>query len=966
MRPFAVWRCGGVLRIAICLAPILTAPALALPQGKGLDDALRTAHRAPRANRAMSVFTPSHQVALARENARRYAWAEEARRRIVAAARPWKSRSDEALWGLMFGPTLKRSWMVWSDGHCPACGQSVTMYHWQVEALATPWKVRCPHCRELFPRNDFRRFYESGLDSSGVFDPARADRSLLFNADHPDPSDPKHRFGVDDGDGYVEGDHSRWRFIGAYLIYGQWKQAVLGGIRNLAAAYVITGERVYAHKAAVMLDRVADLYPQFDFGTQGVMYEGPPRSGYVSTWHDACEETRELALAYDQIRDGIEGDRRLVAFLRRKAKQHHLTSDKSSISAIRANIEAGILRHALEHRDRIYSNFPRTEIAVATIQSVLGWPETRETVYATLDPVIEKTTAVDGVTGEKGLAGYTAFTIQGLALLLSQYSRIDSRFLADVMARHPRLRETYRFHIDTWCLGRYYPRSGDTGAFARADEQYAGVSLSRQPGLEPSGFTFLWQLYELTSDPAYVQVLYLANGRSVAGLPYDLFTADPEGFQQSVQRVIDREGPEPRLTSVHKKEWRLAILRAGAGDDARALWLDYDSGGPHGHRDGLNLGLFAHGLDLLPDLGYPPVQYGGWSAPRAVWYTMTAAHNTVVVDGKDQAAGGGTCTLWADGANFRAVRAAAPELIHGRRYERTAAMIDFSERAFYLFDLFRVAGGTDHTNFLHSHFGRLRTDGLTLVPAEPYGHDTQMRDFRRAERSVADGAPWGVTWEIEDRYRYRGDRPPLRLRYTDLTDGAERLLAEGWVSEGFALGNPEVWVPRVLVRRGASLPPLASTFVGVIEPYEGAPRIAAIRRLALRSPEGEGAEGPVAVEVRHAGGGSDLLIASGAGASESDAPGDGIGVVQQPDWEARLEGELAWARRDPGGAVRRVALCRGRSLAVGDWTIRLSEPTEFLEIELSADGARVVGGDAGAISVHQGTQEIRVHRSGRS
>ena len=31
----------------------------------------------------------------------------------------------------------------------------------------------------------------------------------------------------------------------------------------------------------------------------------------------------------------------------------------------------------------------------------------------------------------------------------------------------------------------------------------------------------------------------------------------------------------------------------------------------------MNLGLFARGLDLMPDLGYPPVQFGGWDSPRA-------------------------------------------------------------------------------------------------------------------------------------------------------------------------------------------------------------------------------------------------------------------------------------------------------------------------------------------------------------
>ncbi|HQF30937.1 MAG TPA: hypothetical protein PLJ34_05775, partial [Hyphomicrobiales bacterium] len=86
--------------------------------------------------------------------------------------------------------------------------------------------------KELFPKNDFGALYRSGLDAQGVFDPKRADRSLLFNAEHPDANDPLHLFGVDEGEGYVEGA-KRWRFIGAYLIYGQWKQGILHGIRAL-------------------------------------------------------------------------------------------------------------------------------------------------------------------------------------------------------------------------------------------------------------------------------------------------------------------------------------------------------------------------------------------------------------------------------------------------------------------------------------------------------------------------------------------------------------------------------------------------------------------------------------------------------------------------------------------------------------------------------------------------------------
>jgi hypothetical protein len=186
----------------------------------------------------------------------------------VAAAKAWLAFSDEQLWEMMFGNTIKRSWMVWSNGYCPACKQSVPMYNWVMEPFQYPWKVRCPHCSERFPKNDFEKFYRSGLDANHVFDPQRADRSLLFNTEHPNPNDPLYIFGVDDGEGYVADGH-RWRFIGAYLIFGHWKQLIQGGIVRLSAAYAVTGDTAYSHRAGVLLDRVADLYPAHDFGQTG-------------------------------------------------------------------------------------------------------------------------------------------------------------------------------------------------------------------------------------------------------------------------------------------------------------------------------------------------------------------------------------------------------------------------------------------------------------------------------------------------------------------------------------------------------------------------------------------------------------------------------------------------------------------------------------------------------------------------
>ena len=226
------------------------------------------------------------------------------------------------------------------------------------------------------------------IDHSVQVDNFATSTALLFNAEHPDPADPLHLFAVDDGDGYVDGD-KRWRFIGAYLIYGQWKQAVVGGIQALSAAYVVTGQARYAHKAGVLLDRVADLYPNFDFRREGVMYEGPAHAGYVSTWHDACEEARELVLAYDRVFPAVSQDTELAAFLAEMSAQFGLENPKATPADLCRNIEERIGLDTLQNAGKITSNYPRQEITLALIRTVLQWPGNRAEVLAAIDEAID-------------------------------------------------------------------------------------------------------------------------------------------------------------------------------------------------------------------------------------------------------------------------------------------------------------------------------------------------------------------------------------------------------------------------------------------------------------------------------------------------------------------------------------------------------------------------------------------------
>ena len=652
--------------------------------------------------------------------------------------------------------------------------------------------------------------------------------------------------------------------------------------------------------------------------------------------------------------EALRDDQQLVTFLSQKAKECSLANPKQSFADIQRNIEERISRDALANAAKIHSNYPRAEIARAVIKTVLSWPNNRSEIDGMMDNMLKRATAVDGVTGEKGLANYSAFTIQSLAQFLGLYTRIEPSHLDDLLKRHPRLHKTYRFHIDTWCCQKYYPLSGDSGWFAKSIDQYQGVRFQR-PGLEsgyshkdallsPSMFTFLWSLYQVTEDPALVQALFLANDRSAENLPYDLFASDPVGLQGGVRELIAREGTMPDVGSVNKEQWRIAILRSGKENHQRAIWLDYDSGGGHSHSDGMNLGLFAKGLDLMPDFGYPPVQFGGWGSPKATWYRMTAAHNTVVVDGRNHAGTGGKTTLWADGEMFHAIRASAPGLIGGKQFERTVALVDVSERDGYVLDVFRVVGGTDHAKFQHSHFGTVETKGLTLEPTDAYAHGTQMRDFRSDPKPAA---AWQVDWRMEDRYGLLPADSDVHLRYTDLTPAAEAAIAEGWIIAGGYSSGDEMWIPRVMLRRRSETGPLASTFVSVVEPYEKTSNIAGIRRLPLVTPDGvQFGDHHVAVGISFDDGSRDVLVSVDIEDPLGHQPSFAkVRTAAQPDCELETDAELCLVRFDANQQIQRIALCQGSYVQVGQSRLQLKERAALLEVERVQSRWQTIVGD---------------------
>ena len=174
--------------------------------------------------------------------------------------------------------------------------------------------------------------------------------------------------------------------------------------------------------------------------------------------------------AYDKVFDGIKDDAALVTFLRGK------NPNKLNFAGIQKEYRGPLTaRHPLEHPINIRTNYPGTERAQTLIRTVLEWPGNRGQLREELDAITRKAVAVDGVSGEKGLASYGSIAPRDLAEILGEYARLDEGLIPEMLQRNPKLRSTYRFHFDTWINHEYYPNSGDAGAFTKKQASYAGL-----------------------------------------------------------------------------------------------------------------------------------------------------------------------------------------------------------------------------------------------------------------------------------------------------------------------------------------------------------------------------------------------------------------------------------------------------------------------------------------------------------
>jgi len=847
-------------------------------------------------------YYTAERLANARRNAAGTDWGRALRDQAVTQSAPWLARTDADLWALVPGQALGRCIDVTLDRRqatdkrlgCLVCGAKIFAfgsYPYNPDVAHETWKLTCPACGAVFPTNDFGAYYRSAIDEHGVFNPAKGDRRLLFNAAHPDPKDPLHRFGVDDGYGFVDAQGREHRFIGYYAWkHWMWLQS---GLKALADAFVLTGDRRYAHKAAILLDRIADIYPDMDFKPYADRgwFHSDANLGHGKIEGQIWETNvlRKLAEDYDAVLSGTKGDAELFAFLAQQGQRFQLPRPKGTRELFVQNVDEGLLRCGFNAvvAGQVCGNEGMHQLTVVACALALNTqPESGRWLDWIFEPkggalpgLLTGLLDRDGLSNEAA-PGYAHFLGQCMAEVGFRLADYPAYNRHDVFREYPQLRRTFTAAARTAALGYAVPNLGDTGA--------TGLISS-----SPISPTFIAKGFRYTGDPDAAVAAWRANGNSARGLGRDLFAADPEAVNREIERLGARAGPRPAEGDL-LTGFGLALLESGRPDANFSLVCNYGRTVHHGHLDQLNFDLLGFGCWLTPDLGYPEFATS-WPS-RDEWTINTLAHNTVSVDGAPQVAGwGGQVRLFERLPGFQVVqleaRRAYPQT---RDYSRTMLMIDVGGTSagagIYVVDIFHAAGGRDQVYSFHGPPGVTTTTGLNVASQEtgtyagatipfatPSGKFPKGYSYLyQVRRDLHPPASFEVDWAAAPGYRGLTQGNGVHVRLHVLTPCADVALAAGDPPQDRD-ENPRRLDYALLHRTGTDLD---STFVTVIEPYRRSPIIKSVQRLPTDR------DGEVALRVELTNGMTDRVWVKPTGPSTplvtpKEGISSGIGFVRE-------------------------------------------------------------------------------------
>ncbi len=697
------------------------------------------------------TYMTKQKAEIARENLAKFPQArEEIEKQHILSAERYVDKID-LLYDMVVAEGLPRSTCVGAEGDpemyfCRYCGCDLGAKYeaaaWLHDPFENPWKIKCPDCGRLFPSNDFEGFYKLGLDEFGRFDrelahkrnkelTEKGESGYLVNILYPEAEEKfgDKNWGVDDGFGYVTGRVyengvvERHTYIAQYLHYGMWytesmsshrkRGVIMDALLSCANSYFYTGDIKYGRVAAILLDRIADFYPDYDisqYGDDVWNSDGGSNDGKTVGCIWETFNSRDFALCYDMVYDVYE-DEFVLDFIRQKANVWKMRCKKETASDIRGNIEENLIREILRGVENctIAGNFgfPQTSNAIAAIvlddevetkkwlEYLLapGWSRNPPNLGGGIDEVLIDRIDADGQGDEA-----SRYNAAWHKTLIDIADIIESCPTADLY-NNPKFLQMFFSNIPLMSYG-YSPQIGDT-SYLQSNEHWMSIKVAQK------GF-------RVFGDIRFAQILYLLNGNTEKGLRDEITRKNPEKLESDVREVIEKYGefvPESDIMT----SFGFAALR----EKERDVWMYFGSNGGHGHHDTLQIGMTAFGLNFMPDLGYP--EKTGYQPNRLQWIRTTLSHNTATVDGNEQGVNmeiRGKVKHFdkSDNVGFIDVDASYvyPQC---SEYRRQVVYIKVDEEKSYAVDFFRIKGGDSHLLSIHASSDVIyATKGLKLLP----------------------------------------------------------------------------------------------------------------------------------------------------------------------------------------------------------------------------------------------------------
>ncbi|MBQ2742345.1 MAG: heparinase II/III family protein, partial [Oscillospiraceae bacterium] len=550
-------------------------------------------------------------------------------------------------------------------------------------------------------------------------------------------------WGVDDGWGYLTGkiderDLStpdddvidRHCYV-ALFNYKVW--TTLSGIpQKLGYAYMYTGDKKYARPAAVLLDKIADIYPSFDtyyFAHRFQVVDGGSRRGKVVGQLDDCVYASGLADACDMLFPLLyDNDEQTVNMIAEKAAERGNENTKTTGMKIWENWEKNILLEIFreEQSSSIGGNEGRYQEALARTAVSLdkepesdqmfewifqsggltGSGEARRRTGGNIYPLLIGEVDRDGMGNESGANYNTMWSDNFLAV--ANLSALYGKDEYDLY-KNPKFAKLIVGIADMTLVDAFTVQIGDSSRTAR-------VTLNGQDSTYMTAFP---QLKDTVYGPQLADFIFKRYKGEIDDLHYDLYTANPEKFGEDIRKIVETSGYT--VDSKLMAGYGLAVLRDGKDytktngkNSLRDFWMYFGGAKGHKHADSLNLGFEVFGLNFAPDNGYPADPTV--NADRMQWTNATLAHNTVTVNGKNSK----LFIIGSEGLQYpgqvhhfdssekvKLMDIAQPEAYDATsEYRRTVVMIEADDDVSYGIDFFRVTGGNEHTFSFHAQSGK--------------------------------------------------------------------------------------------------------------------------------------------------------------------------------------------------------------------------------------------------------------------